>query len=337
MSKCVTVAFTILLIMRKFLIACSFGAVAAFGLFSCGNHSFGNVFEQENPENRMVEALQQALVLGSKTAASNLGDGSCKTAKDCTTGYLGNALVEILVPDTVKTVLDKISSFTNAINNLQSAVPGLNVQSLLSTALYMPSNTLSGLGKYGDSIKVALNRGAEQAAPNSIIVFKEAIFGMSFRDAKETLLGDSVAATTYLHKTTYSGLQSAFAPIIREPLNLLNPNKFWTPIVSNYKSFAKEYSRVKSGINSNPTLSSALGSSSLPSLPYTDLPDDISTYLAEYATGKALDGLFKMVGKQETQLRADPWGTVKAVGSFITDTIGDLLEDVFGKAKNGLL
>jgi len=280
----------------------------------------------------MVEALQEALVLGSKTAASNLGDGSCQKVSGCVTGYLGNALVEILVPDTVKNVLGKINSFSTSI----SALPA-PAKSLLSSALGMSSDALSGLGKYGDSIKVALNRGAEQAAPNSIDVFRDAIFGMSFSDARETLLGDSVAATTYLHKTTYSGLQSAFAPIIREPLNLLNPNKFWKPLVSDYKSFAKEYSRVKSGINSNLLLNSALGNSSLPSLPYTDLPDDISTYLSEYATGKALDGLFLMVGKQESQLRADPWGTVKALGGYVTDTVGELLSDVFGKAKNGLL
>ncbi|MDR2581864.1 MAG: DUF4197 domain-containing protein [Fibromonadaceae bacterium] len=319
--------------MRKFLIACSFSAVAAFGLFSCGNHLFDQFLDSEG---RMVEALQEALVLGSKTAASNLGDASCtanlQDAMKCTTGYLGNKLVEIAVPDTVKTVLGKINSFTNAISALPSPA-----QSLLSSALGMPSNALSGLGKYGDSIKIALNRGAEKAAPNSINVFKDAIFGMSFSDARETLFGDSVAATTYLHKTTYNGLQSAFAPIIREPLNLLNPNKFWKPLVQDYKSFASKYSSIKSGINSNLLLSSALGNSSLPSLPYTDLPDDISTYLAEYATGKALDGLFFMVGKQETQLRADPWGTVKALSDYVTDGVGELLSDIFGKAKDGSL
>jgi len=319
--------------MRKFLIVCSFSTIAVFGLFSCGNHFFDQF---QNSEDRMIEALQEALVLGSKTAASNLGDASCaaslQAVKGCTTGYLGNALVEILVPDTVKTVLGKINSFTNELNSLSPLA-----LSLLSQALGMSSDALSGLGKYGDSIKVALNRGAEKAAPNSIDVFKNAIFGMSFSDARETLLGDSVAATTYLHTTTYRGLQSAFAPIIKEPLDSLNPNKFWKPLVSDYKSFASKYSSIKSGINSNLLLSNALGSSSLPGLPYTDLPDDISTYLSEYATGKALDGLFLMVGKQETELRADPLGTVKKLGGYVTDSVGELLSDIFGRAKDGTL
>jgi len=322
--------------MRRFLFACSFSIIAAFGLFSCGNHFFDQILLGGDSESRMVQALQEALVLGSKTAASNLGDGSCtassQAAMGCTTGYLGNKLVEILVPDTVKNVLGKINSFSTSINALP--VPAKN---LLSSALGMSSDALSGLGKYGDSIKVALNRGAEQAAPKSIDVFRDAIFGMSFSDARKTLLGDSVAATTYLHTTTYSGLQSAFAPIISEPLNLLNPNKFWKPLVSDYKSFASKYLSIKDGINSNPLLSNALGKDTMPRLPYTDLPEDISTYLAEYATGKALDGLFLMVGKQETQLRADPWGTVKALGGFVTNSVGELLGDVFSKAKNDSL
>jgi len=324
------VKFSILSIMRKFLIACSFAIVAALGLFSCGQHFF-----DQDPESKMVQALQEALVLGSKTAASNLGDSSCaassQAAMKCTTGYLGNKLVEIAVPDTV----EKVLTFINNVNKLSPPVV-----ELLSEILGISSNALSSLGKYGDSIKVALNKGAEQAAPNSIDVFKNAIFGMSFSDARETLLGDSVAATTYLHTTTYSGLQSAFAPIIREPLNLLNPNRFWTPIAASYKSFADKYSSIRGDIGSYPSLSLVLGDpSKLPKLPYSgsELPGDISTYLSEYAVGKALDGLFLMVGKQETQLRADPWGTVKALGKDIESGIGELLGDVFSKAKEGLL
>jgi len=319
--------------MRKIFYVAFFGVLSALALFSCGMH---DLFDGN--ENRMVEALQEALVLGSRTAASNLGDTTCtaglRNAGECAKGYLGNKLVEIAVPDTVKNVLDKINSFTTAYNALPVSAKGI-----LETAL---GAGISHLGKYGDSIKVALNRGAEQAAPASIEVFKNAIFGMSIIDAKGMLLGDSIAATTYLHTTTYDGLQSSFALIIERPLDLLEPNKFWEPIASSYNSFARPYSSIKDDIGSNSplsiALSMALGNSALPALPYSSLPeDDISGYLANYATGKALDGLFLMVGKQESQLREDPWGTVKALGGFISDPVGDLLGDVFGKAKDGLL
>jgi hypothetical protein len=322
--------------MRKFLLIAFFSLVFSLGLLSCGLHS---LITDDLSDSKIVEALQEALFLGSKTAAVNLGDASCSAsmqeAKACATGYLGNKLVEIVLPENVKNALENIEPFTNAINTLP-----LPARNLLSEAMNMPLNALSGLDKYGDSIKIALNRGAEKAAPNSIAIFENAIFGMSFSDAREILFGDSVAATTYLYGATHSSLQSNFAPFIKDPLDLLNPNKYWEPIASKCNSFTSAYSEVKNSINSSLALKPlqlALGGSTLPNLPENllDLPPDISTYLSEYATGKALDGLFYMVGVQESKLREDPWGTVRAATGFITDAVGDLLGDVFSKAKGG--
>jgi len=321
--------------MRKFLIACSFSAIAAFGLFSCGNHLF-----DQDPESRMVKALQEALVLGSKTAAVNLGDSSCASslaaAGKCTKGYLGNELVEILLPDTVSKVLNQINSFTNKFNALPSPV-----QTALKTFVGEQYSSLLNLDGYATSLKNALNRGAEQAAPASVDVFESAIRGMSFADARNVLMGDSIAATSYLKNTTYSGLQSAFGPIIKTPLDLLNPNQYWEPIASKYNSFAGVYANAihSSLVSSAVSGYNAVNSNkiSLPGLPYDGLDEDLSESLTNWATGKALNGLFLMVGKQETQLRADPWGTVKELGGFITDNVGKLLGDVFDKAKKGLL
>ncbi|MDR3000617.1 MAG: DUF4197 domain-containing protein [Fibromonadaceae bacterium] len=288
--------------MRKFFF-CLFLITA---LFSCGRH---DIFR--NDEARIAVALQEALFLGSQTAAIKLGDSSCEinvaNKEGCVTGYLGNKLVEILLPDTVERVLTSISKITVALKPYTSYLP-----------------TLPDLSHYGDSIKVALNRGAEQAAPASIGVFKEAIFGLSFSDAKGILLGSSNEATSYLHTTTYSGLQSAFAPIIREPLELLKPDKYWGFIASGYNALAAAHLQV-----------SSIGFSLEP-LPYDHLPTNISEYLSNYATEWALDGLFKMVGQQEEKLREDPLKAVREAGSLITDDVGDLLNDVFGKAKHGL-
>ena len=322
--------------MRKFLIACSFSAVAAFGLFSCGNHLF-----DQSLESRMVDALQEALVLGSKTAAVNLGDSSCSSslaaAGNCTKGYLGNKLVEILLPDTVSNVLKQINSFTGKLE----ALP-FPVKTVLETAVGHKYNSLFDLNGYSTSLKNALNRGAEQAAPASVEVFENTIRAMSFADARDVLMGDSIAATSYLKTTTYSGLQRAFKPVIKKPLDLLNPNQHWSPIASAYNSFAEDYAKalkssaVSSAVFSYNTLNPS-NKVDLPGLPYNGLPTDLSESLTNWATGKALDGLFLMVGKQETQLRADPWGTVKALGGFVSDTVGDLLGDIFGRAKDGLL
>jgi hypothetical protein len=279
--------------MRKFFFVCFFSLASAFGLFSCGMHDMLQ-FDGNVTEAKMVKALQEALVLGSQTAALNLGDSSCESnlAKigECTKGYLGNKLVEIALPDTIKNVL-------NAINSISSL---------------LPSGVSSKVRSYGDSIRIALNRGAEKAAPESVNVFKNAIFGMSFSDAKGVLLGDSIAATSYLKVNTYSGLQDAFGPILEQPLRSLGIDRYWEPIASTYNPFAK-------------TLGKAA------------LPTDFSEYLTKYATGKALDGLFLMVGKQETKLRIDPLGAVRDAGSLVSDATGSLLSDVFGKAKDGSL
>jgi hypothetical protein len=305
--------------------------MSGFGLFSCGLHDILPLNDYGITDKKMVEALQEALVLGSRTAALNLGDSSCESnlaeLGNCTKGYLGNKLVEIILPDTVSRVLNQINSFTNKLDALPSPV-----KSTLQSAV--GSLDFSG---YANSLKNALNRGAEQAAPASVDVFKNAIFGMSFVDAKNVLLGDSVAATSYLHTTTYSGLQNAFGPIIKKPLDLLNPNQHWKPIADAYNSFATLYTNTINSYNSiNPYNKIDLSDSKY-RLPYSSLDTDLSESLANWATGKALDGLFLMVGKQETKLRADPWGTVKALGGFITDTVGDLLTDVFGSAKDGLI
>jgi len=316
------VLFSIFPYMRKLL----FIFASSFSLLSCGVHDY-----LPNNQEKMVTALQEALVFGSKTAATNLGDSSCSLADaekmECIKGYLGNKLVEIVLPDTVKDVLNRVNSFTKSIDNLSP-----EAKQILNSVMGSAYSSILSLGKYGDSIKVALNRGAEQAAPKSINVFKNAISLMSFSDAKGLLMGDSVAATTYLNVTTYSELQTAFSPIIKEPLDLLNPNKYWKTLASHYNSFARTYSSFKS----DPLTSNLLGNS-LSDLPYNALPEDISQALSEYAVGKALDGLFLMVGKQEAQLRADPWGTVKAAGGFITDAVGDLLGDIFSKAKSKTL
>ena len=283
--------------MRKFFFACSFSLIAVFGLFSCGTHDmFGD------NETKMAKALQEALLLGSQTATINLGDSSCEIPfekKECITGYLGNELVEIALPDDIKKIFADISS----------------------VASFASFIGISNLNSYRDSIIINLNRAAEEAAMGALKTFQDAVFGLSFSDAAKILRGDSVAATSYLKETTYSELQVNFTPIIKRPLDRLNLNKYWSPIASSYNSFAS-------------TLGSTLGSSMLP---YPSLEPDISESLSNHAIDKALYGLFLMVGKQEIKLREDPLGAVREVGDLVSPEAGNLLSDVFGKAKHGLI
>jgi hypothetical protein len=334
--------------MRKFILIAFFSLALSLGLLSCGMHG---LFSDDLSDSKIAEALQEALFLGSKTAANNLGT-PCNGLGECTTGYLGRELMEIALPDTVKNVLDKIDSFSEKFNALPEAITSvMNLSSSMMPktsaniqSMNIQSISLSGFSNLrglGGRIKDTLNRGAERAAPESVDLFKNAIFEMSFSDARGILFGNvDDAATSYLKKMTFDGLQGIFGGILKNCLEELNVNNFWHPVASNYNSFANAYSLAIKSSSVTTALDvynfSHSGSIvSLPSLPYDELGEDLSGDLSKYATGKALDGLFYMVGEQESKLRADPWGAVKAVGSFITDAVGDLLGNVFSKAKEG--
>ncbi|MDR2554084.1 MAG: DUF4197 domain-containing protein [Fibromonadaceae bacterium] len=343
--------------MRKYIFIAFFSLALSLGLLSCGIHG---LLSDELSESKIVEALQEALFLGSKTAAENLST-PCANMGNCTSGYLGNkqkidlvgTTLEILLPDTIKHVLDTIDYFTDKFNALPSSIlSAINTAMNLSGHLSKPSATagpaqsaslnFSNLSGLGSRIKDTLNMGAERAAPKSVDLFRDAIFEMSFSNARSILFGnDSIAATSYLRDKTKTELQGVFGGILESCLNELHLNEFWGPVASNYNSFANAYKSaiISSGVTSTLNVyNSSLPESrkvKLPGLPYDNLGADLSGDLSKYATGRALDGLFYMVGVQESKLRADPWGTVRAVGGFITDAVGDLLGSVFSKAKEG--
>lgn len=282
----------------------------------------------------VVSGLQEALVLGSKTAALQLSDTSLPVG-----GYLKNELVKIVVPDTIEQYFDEVdnlvASASKYMSSLQSDPRMLGKMSAsqqlafeqASLQLADLSSISNAMKPYKQKIVTAMNRGAEQAAPNSIGVFKTAITNLTFDDARGLLSStDTTAVTGFLKVKTFDGLNVAFKPILKEPLDLLNPNQYWTPAAKYYNDFVGTYATFKN------TLNFTVGASALPSPKYSSAPTDLSDFLSTYATGKALSGLFYMVGVQEGKLRADPWGALKAVGSMVSSTVSDLIGKVFEEA-----
>ncbi len=131
-----------------------------------------------------------------------------------------------------------------------------------------------GLGKEVDKFVVTLNRGAENAANKSVPIFVNAITSMSINDAWGILKGEDLAATNYLKKATYAQLQAEFKPVMKQSLDQVNATKYYGDLVSNYNKipFVKK-------VNPN---------------------------LDDYATEKAIDGLFYLVGEEEKKIRKDP-------------------------------
>lgn len=148
-----------------------------------------------------------------------------------------------------------------------------------------------GLGSMVDKAIVSLNRAAEDAAKEAAPIFVSAIKQMTFNDAMNILLGSKDAATNYLNKATYSQLQSKFTPVIEKSLNKVNATTYWNEVVTRYNQIP--------------------------------LVEDVNPDLTSYVTEKALDGLFKMVAKEELKIRDN-----------VSARSTDLLQKVFGYADS---
>jgi len=146
-----------------------------------------------------------------------------------------------------------------------------------------------GMGSLVDEFEKSLNRAAENAAIEAAPIFANAITSITFNDAKNILLNGDGAATTYLKTATYSPLKNAFSPIINKSLTNLGVTDKWTYIINYYNQ-----------------------------IPFIE---KVNPNLAEYTTGKALDGLFLVVAQEENKIRKD--------ANF---QITDLLKQVFGQS-----
>jgi hypothetical protein len=139
-----------------------------------------------------------------------------------------------------------------------------------------------------DELVLKLNRAAEDAADEATPIFINAITNMSIIDALNILNGADDAATQYLKANTYTQLKDAFKPSINTSLSSVGATTAWTNVATAYNNY-------------------------IPS------PQPINTDLADYTTGKALDGLFYLVAQEEGKIRNDP-----------AARINEILQKVFG-------
>ena len=144
-----------------------------------------------------------------------------------------------------------------------------------------------GLGPKLDEFTLSMNRAAEKAAPLAADIFSTAIMEISFDDASKILKGGNTAATDYLKAKTYTKLLDLLQPAVRKTMN-------------DYK-VTKKFEAINDKVQSVPYIN--------------ELPD---IDLNKYVSSKALDGLFYMLGQEETNIRTNPKARVTA-----------LLKDVF--------
>lgn len=146
----------------------------------------------------------------------------------------------------------------------------------------------AGFGKKVDNVILSINRAAEDAGKEAKPIFINAITSLTITDAINIVKGKDDAATNYLKQTSNTALNSKFKPSIKASLDKVSATKYWTEIITLYNKMP--------------------------------LVKKVNPDLAQYVTGKAIDGLFLMVAKEELKIRKDPLSRTT-----------DLLKKVFGK------
>ena len=149
------------------------------------------------------------------------------------------------------------------------------VRILLPEELQKVDKTLRsiGLGSLADQGLKVLNEAAENAVSQAKPIFLSAIQNMTFTDAMNILKGDNTAATTYLKNSTYSALESAFAPKIQSSLSEVGADKVWENIINKYNQIP--------------------------------LVKPVEANLTKYVTEQAINGLFVKVGDKEKEIRTN--------------------------------
>ncbi len=131
-----------------------------------------------------------------------------------------------------------------------------------------------GAGSMVDDAIEKLNRAAEDAASGAKDIFVNAITSMTIQDATNILMGEKDACTQYLKRTTSDQLYQKFQPVIKNSLNKVGALNVWNTVIT-------RYNRVP-------------------------LVEKVNPNLDDHVTNKAMDGLFVMVEKEESNIRANP-------------------------------
>jgi hypothetical protein len=183
--------------------------------------------------------LSQADIGNGLRAALDQGIDREVTKLMSTDGFYKNDLVKILLPEELQKVDDGLRKI--------------------------------GLSSVADEGLKLLNRAAEEATKEALPIFVDAVKDITFTDAKNILLGDNRAATTFLESRTQQELYTKFSPVINSNLSKVGATDLWSGAINKYNK-----------------------------IPFTTA---VNPDLTDYVTQKAMEGVFKMIAQEEIQIR----------------------------------
>lgn len=235
----------------------------------------------------MKKLLLLAFLFSSLFAKAQI---NLNTVVNSVNNVLGNGLSNAEITQGLKEALS-VGSKNAAVK--ASKTDGFNRNNLIripfpSEARDMRSTLINlGMKRQVDEFEKQLNRAAEDAAKKAAPIFVNAITSMTINDGLTILRGKDDEATQYLRRSTTQQLTKEFRPVIASSLKKVHITKYWNPLF-------KRYNQIPFVKKVNPNL------------------DD-------YVTGRAVDGLFKLVAQEEGKIRKDPAARVN-----------DILKKVFG-------
>jgi len=247
-------------------------------------------------DSEIIEGLKTALAVGTDSSSSFLSKVD---------GYYGDLFFRIPLPEEVENVR------TNVVN-IVNDVP------LVSELL--------DLDQQFENVIKSINKAAESAASEASPVFKDAITSLSIADGLDILQGvnpldtlqktdfDSTAATSYFKMATTTALTQIYGGKIDIALDAdlglgFSANDAWSTLSNTYN-------------NAVTTITGSFILNSAVELAGYELNTLETESIGEFATGKALNGLFYLVGEEEKKIRKNPL-------DWALTTVGAILERVF--------
>lgn len=210
-------------------------SLIAFSLFSCAE------MQQVMDQLPQGTGLTQAEIGNGLKEALNNGISKQVTKLTTTDGFFKNEAVKILLPEELKIVDTKLRQI--------------------------------GLSSLADEGLKVLNRAAEDAVKEATPIFVDAVKQMTFNDAKNILMGNNTAATTYLQNTTSNALYTKFNPVIKNSFAKVGADQVWNNIITKYNAIP--------------------------------LVTKVNPDLTDYTTNKAMEGVFKMIAVEEGNIRTN--------------------------------
>jgi hypothetical protein len=144
---------------------------------------------------------------------------------------------------------------------------------------------MMGRGKDADELIATMNQAAEQAVPEAKALMLNAVKTMSIEDAKKILTGGDDSVTQFFKDKTAAPLAVRFLPIVKRATDQVG-------LAQKYNQFAGEGAKL--GL----------------------IKGDASN-IETYVTGKALDGLYLMIGEEERAIRQNPAQAGSAIVSKV--------------------